>query len=150
MFRFPAFAPAFALLLLPAAAPAQTAPGVSSNADEQAQSGQPPKRIRDVTLSAGQPCPKAQSGDEVVVCRQLEDPYRIPKPLRNNRVIAPHNQSWVNRTDTMDEIGRKAGGLPDTCSPVGSGGQTGCTSQMLRNWTAEQRLKRNGQPVDDQ
>ena len=83
--------------------------------------------IRDVTLAAGQPCPKA-ANDEVVVCRTLDEPYRIPKTLRNAGPIAPTNQSWVNRAATIDEVGRKAGGLPNTCSPIGSGGQTGCTA----------------------
>jgi len=148
----PRFLVALALLALPGAAFAQdtaapAAPAATS-ASHQAESGQPPKRIRDVTLAAGQPCPPA-AADEVVVCRQLEDPYRIPKPLRDQHPIAPQNQSWVNRTATMDEVGRKAGGLPDTCSPVGSGGATGCTAQMLRQWTAEQKAKRRGEPVDD-
>ncbi|MES2042425.1 MAG: hypothetical protein V4475_01025 [Pseudomonadota bacterium] len=146
---------ALSLLALPGAAFAQsnttsagpTATSATSG-QQQAESGQPPKRIRDITLTAGQTCPKAEN-DEVVVCRTLEDPYRIPKPLRDEHPIAPQNQSWVNRAATMDEVGRKAGGLPDTCSPVGSGGATGCTAQMLRQWTAEQKAKRRGEPVDD-
>lgn len=143
---------ALALLGLPAAALAQTASAPTVPAAQapstQAESGQPPKRIRDITLTAGQTCPKA-AGDEVVVCRTLEDPYRIPKPLRDSGPIPPQNQSWVNRAATMDEVGRKAGGLPDTCSPVGSGGATGCTAQMLRQWTAEEKAKRAGRAPDD-
>ena len=144
-----------ALVALPGTAFAQTTgpaastpPAAYSSDEQQAESGQPPKRIRDISLGVGQPCPKA-APDEVVVCHPLGDPYRIPKPLRNAGPIKPADQSWVNRTATMDEVGRKAGGLPDTCSPVGSGGQSGCTSQMLRQWTAEQRAKRNGEAVDD-
>ncbi len=146
---------ALALLALPGAALAQTTgpaasttPAATTPDEQQAESGRPPKRIRDISLGAGQPCPKPER-DEVVVCHPLVDPYRIPKPLRDSGPIKPADQSWVNRTATMDEVGRKAGGLPDTCSAVGSGGQTGCTAQMLRQWTAEQRAKRNGQPVDD-
>jgi hypothetical protein len=143
---------ALALLALPGTAFAQSsaAPPAAptSSSQQQAESGQPPKRIRDVTLAAGQPCPPA-AADEVVVCRTLEDPYRIPKPLRDQHPIPAQNQSWVNRTATADEVGRRAGGLPDTCSPVGSGGATGCTAQMLRQWTAEQKAKRRGEPTDD-
>jgi len=138
-----------ALFALPAAALAQTGQAPVGPTDQpQAESGQAPKRIRDVTLAAGQPCPKA-ANDEVVVCRTLDEPYRIPKTLRNAGPIAPTNQSWVNRAATIDEVGRKAGGLPNTCSPIGSGGQTGCTAQMIRQWAAEQRAKRNGRAVDD-
>lgn len=143
---------ALALLALPGTAFAQSTAGpaapTTSSSQQQAESGQPPKRIRDFTLAAGQPCPPAEAG-EVVVCHTLDDPYRIPKPLRDQHPIAAQNQSWVNRTATADEVGRRAGGLPDTCSPVGSGGATGCTAQMLRQWTAEQKAKRRGEPVDD-
>lgn len=115
---------------------------------EQAESGQPVRRIRNIALTGTAPCPKASSPDEVVVCSRIDEPYRIPKPLRDKKPIPAQNQSWVNRTASMDQVGREAAGLPDTCSPVGSGGQTGCTSQMLRQWTAERVAKRNGQSID--
>lgn len=125
------FRPVLALALLATAA-------AGAAQDQQAQSGQPPKRIRDVTIRSGEPCPRSSS-DEVVVCRTLEDPYRIPKGLRNDKPIAAANQSWVNRAATMDEVGRVAGGLPDTCSPVGTGGQSGCALQRARAYSAEKR-----------
>ncbi len=108
---------------------------------QQAESGQPPKRIRELTVKAGETCPKA-SADEVVVCRTLEEPYRIPKALRDDRPVAAANQSWVNRAATADEVGRVAGGLPDTCSPVGTGGQSGCALQQARAFAAERRANR--------
>lgn len=116
--------------------------------DEQAATGQPVKRIRNIALTGTTPCPKASTPDEVVVCSRVDEPFRIPKPLRDKKPIPAQNQSWVNRTAMMDQVGREAGGLPDTCSPVGSGGQTGCTAQMLQNWTAERVAKRNGQSID--
>ncbi|MEO5866148.1 MAG: hypothetical protein ABIS14_06695 [Sphingomonas sp.] len=131
---------AIALLAAPAATLAQTSPE-SGASQKQAESGQPPKRIRDISLGAGQACPKA-AGDEIVVCHRLDEPYRIPKSLRNEHPIPAQNQSWVNRTATMDEVGRRAGGLPDTCSPVGSGGQTGCALQAAQNWAAEKRARK--------
>src|SRR3569623_2807129 len=96
---------------LPGAACAQStarpaAPAATSSSQQQAESGQPPKRIRDITLAAGLACPKAEDG-EVVVCRTLEDPYRIPTPLRDQPPIAPQNQSWVNRPATLVVVGRK-------------------------------------------
>lgn len=91
----------------------------------------PPRKIRSVMLSAGQKCPPPSSPDEVVVCGNLEDQYRIPKELRNEGPIAPPNQSWAAKQSVNDEVGREAGGLPNTCSPVGTGGQTGCTQVML-------------------
>jgi hypothetical protein len=129
MFRFIAIA---ALLSLPVAAIAQDDPVP----DKQAESGKPPQRVRSVTLTGNQACPKPASDDEIVVCSKLNEPYRIPKGLRESKPDAAQ-QSWVNRAETLDQVGRVAGGLPDTCSPIGSGGQTGCTMQMLQQWQAE-------------
>ena len=129
-----------ALMSLPAVAIAQTAPASTSEV-KQAESGKPPARIRNVQLTASEKCPEAV-GDEVVVCSVIVDPYRIPKALRNPPKKDAASQSWVNRAATMDEVGRRAGGLPDTCSPVGSGGQTGCTAQMLQQSAAEKAEKK--------
>lgn len=123
-----------ALIALPAIASAQ----------QQAETGQPPKRIRRVTLTGDQKCPPG-TGDEIVVCSRNDEPYRIPKELRNDGPIAAQNQSWVNRTATMDEVGRTAGGLPDTCSPVGTGGQSGCALARNKAYAAERREQASGQ-----
>ena len=109
-------------------------PGIAS-AQEGATSA-PPTRIRSILLSPGEKCPVAK-GDEIVVCSPLDQPYRIPKGLRNDRPIPSASQSWVNRAATIDEVGRVAGGVPNTCSPVGTGGQTGCTQQLIQQWRAE-------------
>ena len=132
-----------ALLSLPAVASAQTAPAT----DKQAESGKAPARIRNVTINPNEACP-ASTSDEIVVCSTLVEPYRIPKALRNPPKKDAASQSWVNRAATMDEVGRRAGGLPDTCSPVGSGGQTGCTAMMLQQYAAEKaEKKREGTAV---
>ncbi|WP_203311052.1 hypothetical protein [Sphingomonas beigongshangi] len=128
-----------ALIGLPAVAPAQTAE--SAGSAEQAASGQPPQRVRSVTLNRGEKCPQSSS-NEIVVCSTLDQPYRIPKQFRDSGPIPAQNQSWVNRTATMDQVGRVAGGLPDTCSPVGTGGQSGCALAANRQWAAEERAKR--------
>jgi hypothetical protein len=131
------------LLSLAAPAFAQTA-----QADRNATDGTAPvQRIRNVQLKPGEACPKGAS-DEIIVCGTLDDPYRIPKKLRATKPSAA-TQSWVNRAATLDEVGRVAGGLPDTCSSVGSGGQTGCTQKLLRDYTAqklEERRKASSVP----
>ncbi|HEU0067305.1 MAG TPA: hypothetical protein VFQ57_08715 [Sphingomonas sp.] len=137
-----------ALIAVPATALAQQAPtdraatDLAPVADAQAQTGQPPQRIRSVSLQRGEACPKPSMANEVVVCTTIPDPYRIPKPLRQ---LAPSaaNQSWVNRTATMDRIGRQAAGLPDTCSPVGSGGQSGCALSWNNTYAAQRRADKN-------
>ena len=104
-----------------------------------AQEGGSPQRIRSVTLAPGEKCPPS-TGDEVVVCSRAGNPYRIPPALRRTEIPAA-NQSWANRAATADQIGRVAGGLPDTCSPVGNGGQTGCALARNQNYAAEKRAE---------
>lgn len=96
-----------------------------------------PQRVRSISVTAGAKCP-VPTGDEVVVCYDEDEPYRIPKRFRQ---LAPSasNRSWGSRAETLDQISRVAGGLPDTCSPVGAGGQTGCAMMMMHDWAAERR-----------
>jgi hypothetical protein len=131
---------AMSLLLMPVAAPlavAQDKPAVDAPVQDQA-----PQRIRNVALRAGEKCP-ASNASEIVVCSTIEEPYRIPRRLRESPPTAA-NRSWVTRSETVDDLGRAAGGLPDTCSPTGTGGQTGCTQALLKQWTAEQHAKAQG------
>jgi hypothetical protein len=123
-----------ALIAMPTVAVAQT----------DASAGTPPQRVRSVTLNAGQKCPQSTS-EEVVVCSTLEQPYRIPKQFRDSGPIPAQNQAWGNRVATADQIGRVAGGLPDTCSPVGTGGQSGCALATNRQWAAERRAQRDAE-----
>lgn len=128
---------AVTLLIAPAAASAQTQPVQGSTVQDQAVQDAPPKRIRNVALRATEQCPPS-TGDEIIVCSVIDEPYRIPKQFRR---LAPsaENRSWVARTEELDDVGRVAGGLPDTCSTVGNGGQTGCTQQLINQWRAARR-----------
>ena len=127
------------VVLLIALASVDANPGKS---DPSAPPEAPPQRVRSVLLSPGQKCPVAQQ-NEVIVCAPLEQPYRIPNALRRSE-IAQRTQSWANRVATMDELGRTSGGLPNTCSVVGTGGQTGCMQSMMRAWAAERRALASG------
>ena len=120
-----------AALLTPGAALAQTG--------AQAETGQPPQRIRSVTLAAGERCPPS-TGNEVVVCYQGGNPYRIPPGLRESAPTVA-NQSWVNRAASLDQVSRVAGGLPDTCSAIGTGGQSGCALSANRAYAADKRQR---------
>ena len=124
---------AFALILL-------AAPVAAQGTDPQAETGQPPQRVRSVTLSGAQACPRS-TADEVIVCNRInpDEQYRIPKALRDTAEVPANRASWVNKAATMDQVGRVAGGLPDTCSPVGTGGQSGCALAINRAYAAEKR-----------
>lgn len=108
-------------------------------AAQEGQASDPPKRVRSVILYGDQKCPKADSTDEIVVCSNGGDsPYRIPPKLRESRP-SPASNSWVNKAQTIQEVSRK--GLPNSCSAVGSGGQTGCNRALLDQWAEERRAK---------
>ena len=107
----------------------------------QATAGQPPSKIRSVTLTGNQKCPVSTVPDEVIVCARVApgEQYRIPKEVRNEGPIEQKDQSFAAKQDRLDEVGRAAGGLPDSCSPVGTGGQTGCTQQLLQRSAADKQ-----------
>ena len=114
----------FAALLLPAPALAQDKPQ------------DPPQRVRSILLYGQEECPKPTSEEEIVVCANAgESPYRIPKSLRDKPKDDAPAQAWTNRVETVEEVNRA--GLPNSCSPIGTGGQTGCSRQFLQQWYQE-------------
>ena len=114
------------------------APALAQQNADGSAAGQPPQRVRSILLTGDQQCPKSE-GDEIIVCSRNDEPYRIPEQFRNDGPIAAKNQAWGNRVAEIDQVSRVAGGLPNTCSPVGTGGQTGCSTLWLRQWSAERR-----------
>ncbi len=132
-----------ALLAAPAPLVAQQTPEQVAAAEGRQDS--PPQRIRNVTVYGDEPCPKAEEG-EVVVCtkKDADEQFRIPEDLRETE-FTPAKNSWVNKAQVIDDVSRKAGGLPDTCSPVGTGGQTGCFMEAARKAAAERREREREQ-----
>lgn len=111
-------------------------PAIAS-AQQDANGGKPPARIRSVTLGAGEKCPEPV-GDELVVCQTLEQPERIPKTLRRTAPSAA-NSTWASRVATIEQAGRENAGVPNSCSSTGNSGLTGCTQKLIEQWQAEQR-----------
>ncbi len=104
----------------------------------------PPERESALVVYGEDPCPPSVNADgeeEIVVCarRPEEERYRIPAPLRQTQ---PSEVSWGSRVDALEDASRD--GRPNSCSVVGSYGQTGCTQQMVRQWYAERRFQREG------
>jgi hypothetical protein len=127
----------FALLLsvlpLPALAQDAADPAVpvsqSAAADESTMTVIENYRRVTVTVYGDDPCPAAQSPDEIVVCarrpeterfrlRTLDAPDGVP--VAQERL----EQGGVGRTLGTDDV-RLAGGT-GSCTPVGPGGLTGC------------------------
>ena len=80
-------------------------------------------------------CPKS-SDDEIVVCQRVPESerYRLPKRFRGRKAAEQSGagNSWTNKVSTLETVSRA--GTPNSCSPVGSGGYTGCTRQLLHQW----------------
>ena len=112
----------------------------SGVAAAQTVDGNTPQRVRSVTLEGEEKCPTA-TGDEIVVCSRInpDEQFRIPKEQRRTAEPAARDQSWVNRTVVGEQASRAGAGLPNTCSPVGTGGQSGCGLANARAFAAEKR-----------
>lgn len=126
---------AIAAAMISAPLAAQTA------SDEQAaaRASDGTLRINQVVVYGDDPCPDSD-GDDIVVCGRLDEDerYRIPPELRGNP-NDPRRESWTSRVRSLERVGRFG---TDSCSPVGAGGFTGCTSELIRNAYAEREQAR--------
>jgi hypothetical protein len=100
-------------------------------------SAEPPERSSTVVVYGDDRCPES-TGDEVVVCarRPENERYRIPKELREKQRL-PGGIAWGSQVQQMEDATRFT--RPNSCSVVGSGGQTGCFAQAIRQWAADRR-----------
>lgn len=119
------------LLLTLAASPLAAAP-------VRAESAPPPPRVSTLLVYGNDPCPRS-SGDEIVVCaRQPEsERYRIPKALRKRAYNAARDGSWAGTAKVLENVSRQ--GIPGSCSPNGSYGQTGCFRRFIEENRAAQQ-----------
>jgi hypothetical protein len=96
-----------------------------------APAGKPAEtRIATLVVFGNDPCPRSTE-DEVVVCaRQPEgERYRIPKQFRGKRYNAARDGSWAGTARVLEYVSSR--GIPGSCSPIGSNGQTGCFRKFL-------------------
>lgn len=92
-------------------------------------------RVNVLDVYGNDPCPPSSTG-EIVVCRRLDegDRYRIPENLRESS--SPANQSWAQRVRSFEAVGDFG---PLSCSPVGAGGELGCTAKAIAAAFEERR-----------
>jgi len=103
------------------------------------------EKVRRLVVYGKDPCPRAQSGDEIVVCarRPETERYRIPKELRDSATEDdPESASWAARAEALEYVGRT--GI-QSCSTVGPGGVSGCWNEMVRAWRRDRRTG-DGEP----
>jgi hypothetical protein len=92
--------------------------------------GAPPTRISTLVVYGDDPCPRS-GDDEIVVCaRQPEsERYRIPSKLRKQEYNAARDGSWAGTAKVLEYVNRQ--GIPNSCNPVGSFGQSGCFQRFI-------------------
>lgn len=102
-----------------------------------AQNGPAEPRVKQVIVYGSDPCPISE-GDEILVCARQgeEERYRIPKELRREEIGSTKNESWTSRVRSIEYVGASG---TQSCSPVGSGGFTGCFSKIARQAKAERQ-----------
>jgi len=94
-------------------------------------------RVNQLIVYGSDPCPQSEDPNEVTVCARLpeDDRYRLPPNLRENP-NDPASQAWAGRAIELSYVGRTGA---ESCSPVGSGGFTGCFNQIVNQARAERR-----------
>ncbi|MBX9644403.1 MAG: hypothetical protein K2W91_09935 [Novosphingobium sp.] len=116
------------------AALASLALGLATAAPAQAQQTSEPK-VNLVIVFGEDKCPESDAGTITVCARKDEgERYRIPEPLREN--LSPQNEAWnqkVRAYETLTKTGTQS------CSPVGAGGWTGCSSKLINEAYAQKK-----------
>jgi hypothetical protein len=99
-----------------------------------------------IVVYGNDPCPPGKN-DEIVVCaREPEsERYRIPKRFRGKKEQPAVGNAWGNKVRGAEDASRMAAGLPDTCSAVGAGGQTGCFQHFVTQQSQERRQQQDQQ-----
>ncbi len=90
-------------------------------------------RVNQVIIFGEDECPES-TGDTITVCARLDESerYRIPPNLRTS--TSPQNESWTKRALALEAVGDFG---PLSCTPVGAGGDLGCTMEMIEAAYAE-------------
>jgi len=105
----------------------------------QVQPPAAPTRESTIIVYGEDACPQPENENEAIVCarRPEEERYRIPRQIRERQ---PIEESWGSRVASLEDESRPM--RPGSCSAVGSGGQSGCTNAMIRQWFAERAARR--------
>jgi hypothetical protein len=85
-------------------------------------------KVSEIIVYGTDPCPRS-TDDEIVVCARKPETerFRIPEALRQGGSLQSR-QAWAARAKQFETVGRT--GI-NSCSPVGPGGWTGCTEQVI-------------------
>jgi hypothetical protein len=109
----------------------------------------PEPKVNQLIVYGNDECP-VSGDDTITVCaRKAEaERFRIPQILRKSS--SPQNEAWNNKVLAYERVG-KTGTM--SCSPVGAGGWTGCSGQLINAAYAEKQSDesiRFGQLIADE
>jgi hypothetical protein len=98
-------------------------------------------KVSEIIVYGTDPCPRS-TDDEIVVCARKPETerYRIPERLRQGGSLQSR-QAWAARAKQFETVGRT--GI-NSCSPVGPGGHTGCSQQLINQAFKELREEAEG------
>jgi len=109
---------------------------------------QPGDKVNTLIIYGDDECPPSTAGEITVCARKAEEErYRIPEPLRESS--SPQNRAWTDRVLAYETVGRH--GIM-SCSPVGAGGELGCTQRLIDAAYGERRTAsdvRFGQLIEE-
>ena len=110
--------------------------GIAASQPALAQDATSGEKVNQLIIYGDDPCPASSAG-EITVCARKDESerFRIPAPLRDNP-NASANQGWTERVRAYETVG--AAGV-NSCSPVGSGGASGCMSRLINAAYAEKK-----------
>lgn len=116
-------------------ASAQDSAVQSSSAQDSSAQGAAEPKVNQLIVYGDDKCPES-TGDEITVCARLDESerYRIPESLR--QLEGPQNEAWANKVKSFETVGAFG---PLSCTPVGAGGELGCTAKMIEAAYAEKR-----------
>lgn len=87
------------------------------------------QRVNEIVVFGSDPCPRSTDSEIYVCSRKSErERYRIPEKLRPQGSLQSR-ESWANKAKSFETYGRT--GI-NSCSPVGPGGWTGCSQQLIK------------------
>ncbi len=89
-------------------------------------------------------CPTNSNGEEIVVCRRLDERerYRIPSNLREQGGPPQKTESWAVRSQDALTSGDFGTG---SCTTTGAGGGTGCFVRQATAARAERRAAKKAE-----
>lgn len=109
--------------------------GLSAPAAAQEDAGADDYRVNQLIIYGSDECP-VSTASEITVCARKDEGerYRIPEDLRLSE--DPANTAWTERVLAYETVG--SNGI-NSCSPVGGGGELGCTQQLIDRAAAERK-----------